>query len=268
MGGEEIFHVAAMPPAEMTPDLVSKIAAAVKQPDYQIRFQLAGGLPRMIGHFKELNEARQAAQSLTVLKVAAFTIAESELRRGVSPEITPFSIDLDDDQTIFTSHDGKNLTLNGADVFLILAGRRTGNFVEDTVAKSTMKVNVAATMLTGGIPVMKRVTTKTNEPLGIVEQFVRMYGRESDAPMVEICQFDFDYSFLGEKMELTTTCNFDTLVDFLKRRFQKAYFNGTMLAGFVPGSGGGPAIDVAEQSCLLLARYYRTMAEDQPGEAR
>jgi hypothetical protein len=123
-----------------------------------------------------------------------------------------------------------------------------------------MKVNLPATLLTGGIPVMKRVTSRTEEPRKVTEQFIRLYRRASDIPAVEIRQFDFDYSFLGDKMGLTATVNIAATVTALKQFFTGADFDDALLSGFVSEPRSISGIDLGEQNCLLLARYYRALA--------
>ena len=267
MIGDEVFHVAVMPPSDLPSNLVSQIAQIVNQPEYQIRFQLAGHLPRMIGHFKEGTAANTAARSLLALNLAAFVISESELRRTISPELSAHSIKIDGEESIFTNRNGKFKNLSNSNVFLILTGRRSTVVEEETVAKSTMKVNVTATLLTGGIPVMKRVVSKAQESKKITEQFVRLYTKESDVPAVELCQFDLDYSFLGDKKGPTATGNINASIDVLRQAFPKAFFDNSLLTGFVTDSKSISGTDLGEQNCFLLVRYYKAMANDSPGEA-
>ncbi|PPD57484.1 hypothetical protein [Dehalogenimonas etheniformans] len=267
MIGDEVFHVAAMPPAELSSELITRIANAVAQPDYQIRFQFAGRLPRMIGHFRNEDAAIAATRSLSALGLTAFVVSESELRQPVSPKLVAHSASSENDRTSFSSRNGNTESLTGSDVFMILAARRTSVVEEGTSEKTMMKVNVPATLLSGGIPLMKRIVSKGREAQTITEQFIRLYGEKSIAPAIEICQFDFDYSFLGGRMGPTAAGNFSTLVDVLRKSFPKAYFNDSMLTGFAAGSDGDSRIDIVEQNCLLLVRYYQAMAKNHVREA-
>jgi len=262
MTDNEIYHIAVMPSTETSAGLLSQVAAIVAQPDYQIRLQLAGKVPKIVGHFREKSAAERAVLSLDELGLVAFAVTESELRRPVSPEIIPRSIKFEGDSATFASQDGKTVILNAGDIFLIVTGRRTTAIEEAAVEKSTMKVNVPATLLTGGIPVMKRVTLKRPESEKTTQQFVRLYRKTSDFPAIEARQFALDYSFLGDKMDPTATCNIAETVAELRRFFMGAYFNDSLVNGFVAETNRITGINIGEQSCLLLVRYYQTMANE------
>ena len=203
--------------------------------------------------------ANVAVHLLEELKLVAFVVTESELRRPVSPGLIARSIKIESDRVVFMSRDGRIESLDDHDVSLILTGRRTRLVGEVPIETSKMKVNVAATLLTGGVPIMKRVASKTQEPQKMTEQFIRLYRKESDIPAVEIRQFDFDYSFLGEKMSLTATGNIASTVLVLRQAFSSAHFNEAMVSGFVAEPHKLSGIDPVEQNCLLLARYYRAL---------
>jgi len=262
MINNEIYHVAVMPPAGASAGLLSQVAAIVAQPDYQIRLQLAGRLPKIIGHFKDESVANTAAHTLKELKLAAFVIAESDLRHRVSSEIITCSITFEGDSAIFISQDGKTIILKASDIFMIMTGRRTTVLQKASVERSTMKVNVPATLLTGGIPIMKRVISKGRESEKTTQQFIRLYRKASDSPTVEIRQFDLDYSFLGDKMGPTATSNIIETVAELRRFFAWAYFDDSLMNGFIAETNSISGIDIGEQSCLLLVRYYQTVANE------
>jgi hypothetical protein len=262
MNNNDVCHVAAMPPQDVTPALISKAADILSQPLYQIRMLLAGRLPKILGRFRDEPTAAAAIGRLRKLGMTAFVVTESELRNPVYPDITARSLKIEDNQTVFISRDGSNEALNNTGVFLLLTGRRTSVIESATIPTSTMKVNLPATLLTGGIPVMKRVISETKEGRKSTEQFIRLYRKGSDVPAVEIRQFDFDYSFLRNRMDPTATCNIVETVTELRRFFAGAYFNDSLLNGFVAEPNSITGINIGEQSCLLLVRYYRTLAND------
>ena len=221
---------------------------------------LAGRLPKFIAHFRDESAANIAVTSLKEMNLVAFLIAESELRQLVSPGIIAHSIKIEGELAIFTNRDGKTKPLSKHDVFLILTGRKTSVTGGEAVTTTTMKVNLPATLLTGGIPVMKKVVSKTEEAQKTTQQFIRLYLRESDAPVVEMRQFDFDYSFLGEKKGPTATGNIAAATDILRKYFDRAYFDNSLLSGFVTDAKSISGIDLGEKNCLLLVCYYKALA--------
>jgi hypothetical protein len=262
MSNIEVYHVAAMPPQGVTPALIGQVADILSQPEYQIRMLLAGRLPKSIGHFRDELAAESAVSRLRVLGLTAFIVTESELRNPVFPDIIARSLKIEDNQSVFIRQDGRSEALNNSDVFLLLTGRRTSVIESAPIQTSTMKVNLPATLLTGGIPVMKRVISGAKEGRKITEQFIRIYRKGSDVPVVEIRQFGFDYSFLRDRMDPTATCNIIETVTELRRFFAGAYFDDSLLNGFVAEPNSITGINIGEQSCLLLVRYYRTLANE------
>jgi hypothetical protein len=258
MTGIDILHVAIMPPITVSSGLIEQVSAAVSQPNYQIRMLLAGSIPKLIGHFRDKLLADEAIRALNNLKLTAFVVSESELRSPVSPEFIANSVKIEGSTAIFANREGKSKTVDDDNGFLILVGRRTRTVGDEAVETTTMKVNLPATLLTGGIPVMKRVSSKTREPNKITEQFIRIYERASDIPKVEVRQFDFDYSFLGEKMGPAATGNIAQAAMVLRQIFSRAYFDDRLASGFVSESKSISGIDLMEQNCLLLVRYYRS----------
>ena len=107
---------------------------------------------------------------------------------------------------------------------------------------------------------MKRVASEHREPAKTTEQFIRLYDFKSDAPAVEISQFGFDYSFLGDRMALSAAANISSTVNALRRFFSRSAFDDRLAAGFVPATGGISGTDPVEAASLLLVRYYRSLA--------
>ncbi|MEN8614287.1 hypothetical protein ABFB09_03240 [Dehalogenimonas sp. THU2] len=257
----EMIHLAVMPPVETPAPLIRSVSEIVAQPDYQVRLLLAGRLPRIIAHYPDEPPAVVALKALANLGLTVFTIADAELRQPVSPELFAHSVRIEGNQATFTSHDGRTMTLKDSDVLLLLTGRRAGIPWEEPAAQTRVKLNLPATLATVGIPIMKRVAVEQkNAPEETVQQFIRLYDFRSDIPAVEIRQSDFDYSFLGSRMGLSAAANIGVAVTVLRECFNGSYFDDALLSGFQHQSRSISGIDKVEENCLLLARYYRTLA--------
>jgi len=101
----------------------------------------------------------------------------------------------------FRDKSGRFLKLGAGEAFLIVRG--TLEIHEDIeVTKTKRKLNLPATILTGGIPIRRKVTEKTIESSTTTEAFVRVYSKNSmdaDINNIEIRQHNFDYSCLGKR---------------------------------------------------------------------
>jgi len=115
-----------------------------------------------------------------------------------------------------------------------------------------MKLNVAATVLTGGIPIMRRVTEKTAKESFQAEDFVKIYDRRSSNPRVEMSQNHVDYTFLGPELTPSTPANFNIVVTKLREWFPLAIFDERLTRRFktdVPASGPAEALEI---NCKLI----------------
>ncbi len=120
-----------------------------------------------------------------------------------------------------------------------------------------MKLSVPATLLTGGIPVFRKVQDRTKTSSIKTEEFVRLYGWTSVEPIVEIFQYDFDYSSLAEKKRLSSLENMNIVTTELRSRFPLAAFDNRLTKHFkadVPFAMPGEEIEI---NCRLICLYYR-----------
>jgi hypothetical protein len=259
----EVFHVTAMPTVEPAGELIRQIAAIVSQPEYQIRLLFAGPLPKIIAHYREEGLAAAAVNSLKKLGLTAFRATETELRKPASVKLFAHRLEFGEGRINFKSRGGESMKLEPSDAWLILTGRRAIN-PKQTENITRMKLNLPATLLTGGVPMMKRVTVEGEKTGRLNEQFIRLYGTQSDVPIIEIRQHDFDYSFLGSQMASTTTINIVSTLKTLSRFFSQAFFDHSLMGGFPPGSRAGAGTDWVEENCRLLYRYYLTIEKPLP----
>lgn len=252
--------MAVMPPPGTSAALIIGVASLLSQPDYQVRMILAGRLPKIISHYLDEPAAAATIRSLNELGLVAFVVSETDLRQPVAPALIAHTMKIEGDQAEFSGRDGRTKIMNQTDTFLLLTGRRTRKTQEPVAETTKMKLNVPATLLTGGLPIMKRVKAAGAEPVRVTEQFIRLYDHASDLPAVEIRQIDLDYSFLGNKMGPTATGNIIVTVTALRQLFSKANFNDSLLSGFVTEAHSISGIDLVEQNCLLIVRYYQALA--------
>lgn len=256
---KEVFHVAAMPPSKPDEKLIRQIAAISSQPDYQIRMAFAGPLPKIIAHFQTNEMATAAVKALGYAEVTAFPITETEIRKPGAIRFTAHALQIEERHIEFRNRDGQSLSLKGSDIFLIVAGNQLG---EGRITENTkMKLNLPATLLTGGVQMIKRVTVTGRRQEGEVEQFVRLYDSLSDVPVIEIRQHDFDYSFLGTRMVGTTAGNLQSTQGVLKEFFTGAFFNSTIGQLFSSSPKETTKPDPVEITCRLLYRYYLKISQ-------
>jgi hypothetical protein len=187
---------------------------------------------------------------------------DSELRKPSSSTLGAHSLRLAAGEVTFSDKAGEQRTMKAADVLLIIRGTKRMRTVEE-LTRSKMKFSLPATVLTGGIPIWRRVKEKTQQTSIQSECFVRLYDRLSDQAIVEISQYGFDYSFLGAKMAGSSLINLSATVAELRKMFPRAAFDDTLkehLGEDMPFAEPGDEIEI---NCKLIHLHYQTV--NMPG---
>jgi hypothetical protein len=261
MAGHDMVHVAMAPPDTVEAGLAEKVAPVVKKDLFGARLLLGSKIPRIVGHYQTLQAAESIAQSLRSLGLVAVVCHDSELRQPSSGRFRAHTLELGEGKTTFRDRGRQARVIEAKSVFLILKGMvQTQTETETTTSK--MKFSLPATLLTGGIPIWRKVDEKSKNQSVQTDFFVRLYDRKSPEPGVEIFQHDFDYSGLGAKMTSSPE-NLNTLVAELRNRFPEAVFDSRLTEHFgveVPFATPGDAIEI---NCKLI--YLCHQAAGSPG---
>ncbi len=255
---EEIVHIA-VAPREINDDLIKKVAAITNKDLYDTRLILSGKIPRIVAHQKSIQTAELTAQNLRNLGFVVMLCNDTELRK-VSHSFRAHAIESGQQGVVFKDKNGQSTGVLPMDVFLILEGRvLTYVGSEETVTKR--KINLPATVITGGLPVFKQVKEKTGKQTVQTESFVRIYGGKSLEPLVEIFRLNFDYSFLGAEISPSPEMNFRSFVKKIKDIFPKAIYDNRLTD---PGGNSMPLPlttpqEALEINCKLILMYYRAL---------
>lgn len=249
----DIVHVAIAPPDMLDASLVKEVASIINKDLYGTRLLLAGMVPRLIAHYQTIQEAESVAQSLRTLDLVVITCNESELHKPPSVSFRVYTLKLQEGEVIFWNAVGETRRIKAESVFLILKGTRQ-TYTEKESINTRRKLSLPATLLTGGIPIWRKVKEKTRDTSIQTEDFVRMYDRISPEPSVEVLQHSFDYSLLGSKMVYSSLVNLNTLTTELKNAFPQAVFDDKLT---LPFATSGTDIEV---SCKLIYLYYQALS--------
>ena len=121
--------------------------------------------------------------------------------------------------------------------------------------RTKTKFNLPATILTGGIPIRRRVTEKTKNRSFQSECLARLYDRKLSESSIEILQHGIDYSFLGTKIAYSSLENFSTVVAKIREAFPEAIFDDRLMK---PYKADVPCIGVRDKleiNCKLIYLY-------------
>lgn len=245
-----MVYVAVAPPKTLDGDLLKRVATLVGKAIYDTRLLLAGEIPRIIASFPDIDTADSIARSLRDTGLVAFTCRDSELRSR-SARFVARTAKSGEREVIFRDRLGGEIRVEAGDAFLILRGR-IQSAAQEMTSTAKLKLNVPATLLAGGLPIMRRVTQKTTQESFQSEDFVRIFDRKSSAPRVVMLQNHVDYSFLGPELTPSTPANFLVVVTKLREWFPLAIFDERLIRRFktdVPASGPEAALEI---NCKLI----------------
>ena len=245
-----MVYVAVAPPKKLGGDLLKRVASLVGKEIFDTRLLLAGEIPRIIAPYTDTDTADSIAQSLRDAGLVAFVCRDSELRNR-SAGFVAHTARSGEREVIFWDRRGGEVRVEAGDAFLIIRGRIQSTTQEKT-STTKMKLNVLATMLTGGIPIMRRVTQKTTKESFQAEDFVRIFDRRCSDPHVEMFQNHVDYTFLGPELTPSTPANFKIVVTKLREWFPLAIFDERLSRRIKTDvRAAGPA-EALEINCKLI----------------
>jgi hypothetical protein len=255
MAGNEIVYVAIAPPDMLQENLVAQVAAIVNKDVYGARLLLAGKIPKIIAQYDTMQRAELTAESLKDLGLVAIVCKDSDLRRP-SQRFRAHTLKFDEQAVIFCDRSGEGRRVESRNAFLIINGRMQ-TYTETQITKTGMKLNLGATLLTGGIPIMRRVKEKTTARSLQTEGFLRLYDRTSVELNVEILQHEFDYSFLGVQMAPSSLVNFRTTVMRIRDVLPQAVFDDRLTESFWVHISSASPQESMEINCKLIFLYYK-----------
>ena len=258
MAEHEVVHVAIAPPSTLDEEMVKKAAVIVAKNPYETRLRLTGKIPKIIANYDSMQMAESTARSLRELGLVAIVCTDSELRKS-SQIFKARNLKLEEQAITFCDRSGQARRMEAREAFLILGGRMQ-TYTDTEVIKTTRKLNVTATLLTGGIPIMKKVEKKTTTRSFQTESFLRLYDRTSPELAVEILQHDFDYSFLGTEMASSSTANLNTTVAKIRNAFPQAIFDDRLVAPFGSDMHSTVPQESIEVNCKLIYWYHQAVS--------
>jgi len=258
MAGYDVVHVAVAPPAALGEELVKKVAAIVGKNLYETRLRLTGKIPKIIAHCETMQQAELTTESLRQLGLVVIVFSDSEMRKPWKI-FKARNLKFEEQAIMFCDRSGQERRMEASEAFLILNGR-IQTYTETEVTKTTRKLNITATLLTGGIPITKKVEKKTTNISYQTESFVRLYDRTSPEPAAEIPQHDFDYSFLGPEMVSSAAANFSIAIRKIREAFPQAIFDDSLIEPFKANMPATMAQDNIEVNCKLVYWYHQAVS--------
>ena len=186
MAVDEMINIAIAPSNVTETEFIKKVAAIVNRDAYDTRLILAGQIPRIIAQCQSTQVAQEMARRLTDLGLLSIVCKDSELHAPLQ-SFMAYTMEFKEREILFRDKAGQERRLGAEDVFLILKGRKH-TYMEEEKTKTEVKINLPATLITGGIPIFRRVKEQVKDPPLRTKYFIRLYDRNSSETSVEILQ--------------------------------------------------------------------------------
>jgi len=256
----EIVHVTIVPPDTLDAPLVQRVSEIVGKDPYGTRLLLVGKIPRIIAHYTTMDAANMTAERLESLGLTVMLVRESDIRRPVRA-FEANAMTVEEQHIHFHDKNGEERKISPQDIFLIIKGVTRTRLEKETITNSR-KLNISATVLTGGIPIRRKVKETTKDTQIKNEGFIRLYDRTSIEQCVEILQSDFNYACLGTALALSSLANFNAAAAMIRETFPQAIWDERLTDFYQADIPTSSAEESTEINCKLISMYYSSQQLD------
>jgi hypothetical protein len=250
MNNSGIVHIVIAPPVAPDENLIKSAADTLDNNLYDTRLLLSGEIPRIAAHYESIQTAEPVLHALVDLGIKAIALSDSILRQ---PPLSfmAYMLKFGKQEVLFKDRNDIEKRIRDNEAFLIITGMIQTSTESETIT-TRKKLNVTTTLITGGIPIYRKVKEKTITRSQGTEYFIRLYSKKPEDPFVVISQHDMDYSFLGEKTAMTTRENFASVVSAMQQAFPQAIFNDSLSKPFTITSSPNRTSEDVEIHCRLI----------------
>ena len=249
--------------SEASPELVQALAAVLGLTPFEVRPRLMGGGPAAVGRFASGREAAILAERLGRCGVATLVIDADEVR-GRGGRLVVRRFELGEDALTVDGVDGRSARIPYGEIDILLPAMGITAQTEP-VTVTERRLNVGATLLTGGIPVMKKVERK--EEVQAEEREKSLFVHAGTGPALLLRQSGMTYEGLGPAMRPSRELNFAHLTAELRRLAPAAVWDERLLQRAGQVRVLGPALDPDTHLDLAAEILARSLRRGRGGDA-
>jgi hypothetical protein len=241
---------------EETAGVVQALADALGITAFEARQRVIGGAPAVLASFAAAQQAHALAEKLDQRGLSTL-IVDATAVRSRSGHLLVRRFELGKWSLCVETVDGKRAEIPYQEIDLLLPGIGT---VENSELKtvSERKLSLGKTILSGGIPMTKKV--ERQEVVTTEESRKVLYLYAGNLPPADFSQDGMTYDGLGAAMKLSRELNFGYLISELRRLSPGATYDDRLLnrAALVrllgPAQQPGTGLDLAAE---ILSRSLR-----------
>ncbi len=240
---------------EAGPELVQSLATVLGMTPFEVRPRLLGGGPAVVGRCADGQQAARLAGTLRLSGVAAFVLDSDEARSRGRHVVRRFTLDAG--TLAVETVGGETVRTPLASVRLLLPAVGISQQTE-SVTVTDRKLSLGKTLLSGGIPMTKKVTRQ--EEVQTEERERMLFVAAGALPLLVFRQNGMNYDGFGPAMKLSRELNFSHLVAELRRLCPGALFDDRLLQRAGQVRVLGPAVDPDANLDLAAAILARCLA--------
>lgn len=253
-----MFIVAIYSWREETAEMAQALAGALGIMAFEARQRLIGGGPAVVASFAEQQQARELADKINRIGIKTLIVDAAPVRlRDCFVSVHRF--EFAERGLQIETGSGQQEIRPYAEMELLLTGTSVVGYSE-TKTVVEKKFSLGKTLLSGGIPMTKKVERQEEVSSEGSEQLLYLYGHDRPAAFFSLNSLNYDG--FGKEMKLSRTLNFAQLISQLRLHATGAVFDDrllsrisqTRLLGSVQGRAA--SLDLAAEilaRCLLAS---------------
>jgi hypothetical protein len=241
-----------------TEEQVRTLAGALGLTAFEARQRMIGGEPAVVASFADQLQAGALAAKLNNSGMSALVMDVTELRSGAGKFIVR-SFEFGERSLLINSIEGRSADIPYREIDLLLPGIRIERNSE-LVTVSERKLSLGKTLMSGGIPMTKKIERQEEVETEECEKVIYLYA--GNRPQVVFRQNVMTYEGFGAAIKMSRDLNFAFMTSELRRLSPGAVYNDRLLSRGGPARLLGPAqrmersLDLA---AAVLARSLRSV---------
>lgn len=246
---------------EETTELVQAISSALGITVFEAQQRMIGGGPAVVASFADPQQALEMAKTLNQNGIATLIVDAEEVRSRADHFIVR-RFELNESSLRIEQVDQQRAEIPYGEIYLLLPSTSIVRYSEKkTVTKR--KLSVSRTILSGGIPLPKKV--KHEKEVTTEERGKVLYLYAGNRLPIVFSQDGMTYDGLGAAMKLSREQNFTYVISELRRRSPGAVYDDRLRnrAGLVRLLG--PALDPETNLDLATEILARSLRSGRPG---
>jgi hypothetical protein len=210
---------------EETAELVQALAVALGFTVFEARQRLIGGGPAVVASFADPHQAEALAAKLNQGGIATLVVDAAAVRSGTGHFVVR-RFELGKRSLRTEAVDGQSTEIPYGEIDLLLPGTRIAGQTESKTV-TERKFSLGKTILSGGIPVTKKIARQEEVTTEERTKFLYLYA--GSCPQVVFSQSGMTYEGFGAAMKMSQELNFAFLTSELRRLCPDAGYDDRLL---------------------------------------